>query len=144
MSIEKSDRRCGKKINTSQQIETKYHFKISIALTHSVANTLQYIKISLQPTNVSIYFVPYFRMQTEFGSVLFFGLHSSREVLWRFPDGQEARKVSIYLQNIVVLNESKEAHPRARIVDLCGDSRTLLVVVESGNMLAFSWSAKVS
>lgn len=82
-------------------------------------------------------------MQTDHGSVLFFGLHPSKEVLWRFPDGQEARKVSIYLQNIVVLSESKDANPAERVVDFCGDSRTVLVMLQNGTMLAFSWSAKV-
>ena len=83
-------------------------------------------------------------LQTSHGHVLFFGLHVTKDVVWRGPEGDEARRISIYLQNSVELDGIDASKPRQKVADLCGDGKSVLVVMESGTMLAFSWTAKVS
>jgi hypothetical protein len=116
-------------------------------------------------------------LQTRLGQILFFGLHPTKEILWQSPEGVEARKVIIYLQNSVYLrdinitsatgekeiegvtadvdliNESDMIDSGStrdinlgvldRVADLCGDAKSLGVVLENGTILSFSWAAKV-
>lgn len=98
------------------------------------------------------------------------GLHPTKEILWQSPEGLEARKIIIYLQNSAYLrdintnaatnddNEEPAGELETetgtgtstsdrtvvdRIVDLCGDTKSLGVVLENGTILSFSWAAKV-
>ncbi|KAH7624062.1 hypothetical protein Ndes2526B_g01314 [Nannochloris sp. 'desiccata'] len=109
---------------------------------------------------------------TRLGHILFFGLHSTKEILWKSPNGVEARKVVIYLQNSTYLPEinmflaeigEKQGEERQfnvesggninskdsslgvvdRVADLCGDAKSLGVILENGTILSFSWAAKL-
>jgi len=108
-------------------------------------------------------------LQTRLSHILFFGLYPTKEILWQSPDGVEARKFIIYLQNSAYLpeinttladKEGKEGEERhqniesgisrdnspgvpERVADLCGDSKSLGVILENGTILSFSWTAKV-
>jgi len=106
-------------------------------------------------------------LQTRRGHILFFGLHPTKEILWQSPDGVEARKVIIYLQNSAYLPEihtivadsqgNEQQHQNVkgssretslgglhRVADLCGDAKSLGVVLENGTILSFSWAAEVN
>jgi hypothetical protein len=78
--------------------------------------------------------------QTDLGCLHFYGLHVSKEVLWNCPGGFQARRVSVYLQNSLRLDaDAGGAAPGEVAVALCGDPRSLLAVLSSGRLAAFSW-----
>jgi hypothetical protein len=114
---------------------------------------------------LSNFFIFFLSVQTRLGHILFFGLHPTKEILWQSPEGVEARKVIIYLQNSAYLrdintNLAEEELPAVdngsgggdggnyslhdRVADLCGDAKSLGVVLENGTILSFSWAAKVN
>jgi hypothetical protein len=102
-------------------------------------------------------------LQTRRDHILFFGLHPTKEILWQSPEGVEARKVIIYLQNSAYLPEinatsaensienenildndtAATSSTSSNVVDLCGDAKSLGVVLQNGTILSFSWAAKL-
>lgn len=88
--------------------------------------------------------------------LLFFGLSITNTEIkagWGLKDdadigGGSLRAVGIYLQNSVDLRKSSPEIRlpmtyRAPIADIAGDSRSLLVVLQNGVLLSFSWSAQM-
>ncbi|GAB4817477.1 hypothetical protein N2152v2_004523 [Parachlorella kessleri] len=77
---------------------------------------------------------------TDNNHLVYYGLFSAKEALWRYPDGREVKKVNIYLQNSLHLDYGS---PSARTVDLAGDGKSVVVVLASGALQVFSWQGQL-
>jgi hypothetical protein len=77
-------------------------------------------------------------LQTAHSHLQLYALNVSSEALWRLPDGQELRRVNIYLSQSLHLD-----YGAVRIADVGGDARSLLVALSNGTMQVFSWQGKV-
>jgi hypothetical protein len=94
--------------------------------------------------------------QTSSNHLLFYGIHVTKEAIWRCPDGHEPRRVSIYLQNSLHVGFDGEGEggtsgdaededgEAALVADIAGDSKTLLVAMSDGTLCSYSWQGSVS
>jgi hypothetical protein len=77
--------------------------------------------------------------QTSRSHLQLYALNVSSEALWRLPDGQELRRVNLYLSHSLHMD-----YGAVTVADLGGDARSLLVVLSNGTMQVFSWQGQVS
>ena len=75
--------------------------------------------------------------QTALNHLQLYALNISSEALWRLPDGQEVRRVNVYLSYSIHLD-----YGAVHISDLGGDAKSLLVALSNGTMQVFSWQGK--